>query len=126
LRVVGGVFQKRHADSHHHRAFDLVAARERINDAACVDHSDDAIDTQPRDLGLPGHFSEVTAKRMHGELRLLFAAENPFRSAIAGNETKVGAFQYIGERNTSARSIRFHEEVSALEAQVVRLAVWKW
>jgi len=51
-----------HTDSHYDRAFDLVAARQRIDDAASIDHSDDAIDTQSRDLRLPGDFGEVTAE----------------------------------------------------------------
>ena len=33
LRVVDRVLEQRHADSHHHRAFDLVAAGQWIDDA---------------------------------------------------------------------------------------------
>ena len=105
LRVVSGVFQKRHPDSHHDRAFDLVASGEWIDNAPGIDHGDNAIDAQPRDLRLPCDFDEVTSERMRGELRL-FLAERRFGFAAAGDETKVGALKQIRERNASARTIR--------------------
>ena len=65
---------------------------ERIDNAARIDHSDDAADAEPRDLRLPCDFDEVTAERMRRELRLRIA-ECRFGFSAAGDETKVGALQ---------------------------------
>ena len=122
LRVVSGVFQKRHADSHHDRAFDLVASGERIDNAAGIDHRDDAAHAQPRDLRLPCDFDKVTSERVRRELRL-FLTERRFGFAAAGDETKVGAPQQIREWNASARTIRFDKDPSVFETPARRAFV---
>src|SRR5262245_24473679 len=60
LRVVRGVLEQGHANAHHHRAFDLVATRERIEDAAGVDDGHDPADAQAGDLRLPCDLDKVT------------------------------------------------------------------
>src|SRR6266576_3871159 len=65
LRVVDRVLQKRHANSHHNCAFDLVASGQRINDPPAVNDCDDTVHTQTSDCGLPCDFDKVTAVRVH-------------------------------------------------------------
>ena len=90
LRVVRGVLQQRHANSHHDRALDLVAASQRIDDATGIDHSHDSADAQSRDLWLPCDFDEMTTERVRRELRI-FLAKHSFRLSGASGETKIGA-----------------------------------
>src|SRR5882672_2532904 len=46
LRVVVGVLEKGHANSHHYRALDLVASSQWIKDAARVNHGNHSTDAQ--------------------------------------------------------------------------------
>src|SRR6266404_1918758 len=46
LRVVDRVLQKRHPNSHHNCAFDLVAPGQRIDDPSAVNDGDDTVHTQ--------------------------------------------------------------------------------
>ena len=82
LRVVRRVLEKGHADSHHDRALDLVAGRQRVENAAGVDDRYDTTDAQTGDLGLPRDLDEVTAERMRRELRFGIA-KCGFASAAA-------------------------------------------
>ena len=64
LRIVSGVLQQRHADSHHDPAHDLVPASKWINNSARIHDGHNAADAQPCDLRLPCHLNEMTAKRV--------------------------------------------------------------
>ena len=70
LRIVGRVLEQRHADSHHHRTLDLVAAGQRIENAPRIDDGDHSADAQASDLRLPGDLDEVTAEGMRRKFRL--------------------------------------------------------
>ena len=105
LRVVGRVLEQRHADAHHDRALDLVAAGQRIEDSAGVDDRDDAADAQPGDLRLPGDLDEVAAEGVRRELRLRIA-EGRLGLAVARDEAQVGAPQHVGERDAPWRDRR--------------------
>src|SRR6185295_17644605 len=96
LRIVVRLLEQRHADAHYDRAFDLILAGQRVDDASRVDDGDDAAHAQPRDRGLPGDFGEVAAERMRRELRL-WIAERRFGFSVAADETQVGALEKIGE-----------------------------
>ena len=98
LRIVRRVLEQRHADSHHDRALDLVAAGQRVEDAARVDDRHHPADAQPSDLRLPGDLDEVTAERVRRELRL-WITERRFGLAVAGDQAQVGARSSIRERH---------------------------
>src|SRR5262245_44014074 len=62
LRIVGRVFEQRHADTHHHRALNLVSTGEGIEDPSCINDRHDPADPQASDLRLPRNLDEVTTE----------------------------------------------------------------
>ncbi len=62
LLVVCRVFEQRHANPHHHRTFNLIAAGKRIENASCINHAHHSADAQAGDLRLPRDLDEVTAE----------------------------------------------------------------
>ena len=122
LRIVRGVLQQRHADSHHHRALDLVPAGQRINDAAPIHDRHNPADTQPGDLRLPGNLNEVAAERVRRILGLGIAEEG-LRFAAARDQTKVGTAEQIIERHTLGGAISLLKDLAPFECQICGKAV---
>ena len=94
LRVVDRVLQKRHPNSHHNCAFDLVSPGQRIDDPPAVNDRDDTVHTQASNRRLPCYFDKVTAVRVHRNLWLLLI-ECPFGFTAACNKAHVGASKQI-------------------------------
>src|SRR5216684_3614295 len=90
LRVVDRVLQKRHPNSHHNCAFDLVAPGQRIDDPSAVNDGDDTVHTQASRRMLPGDFDKVTAVRVHRNLWLLLI-ECSLRSSYRASERFITA-----------------------------------
>ena len=122
LRIVSGVLQQCHADSHHDRAHDLVPAGQWVDNAARINNWHNAADAQPRDFRLPGNLDEVTSERVRRELRLGIA-DCRFGFAAARDQAKVGAEQQIIERHTFSSAISLHKGPTALECQIFGRAV---
>src|SRR5207302_527942 len=122
LRIVSGVLEQCHTDSHHDRAFDLIAPGKRIDDAPRINHGHNAANTQPSDLRLPCYFDEMTAERVLRELRL-FLPECCFAATAAGNKSDVGPPKQICERHTARRTLSFDKNLTTFEGQLVRLSL---
>src|SRR5215470_16174635 len=70
LGIVFRVLQQGHAYAHHHRALDLIAASQCVDDLAGIDDCDYAANAQTRDLRLPSDLGEVAPEGLRRELRL--------------------------------------------------------
>src|ERR1700761_91843 len=94
--VVISFLEQRHADTHDHRAFDLVAPRQRVDDAAGVDHGHHPLDPQSSDARLPGNLDEVRTVGM-GRVRLVLLAEGAVRLAVSFDVGEPRLAEYVLE-----------------------------
>ena len=125
LRVINRLLQKRHANSHHHCAFDLVAPRQRIDDPPAVNDCDDTIHAQPRDRRLPCDFDKVTAERMHRDFRF-FVIERSCRFTVACDEAHIGTAKQIWKRYALRGAVSLNKYASGVENEVVSLMFFEW
>ena len=63
LRIIRGVFEQSHADTHHDRALDLVAACQWVENPSRIDDAHHPADSQAGDLRLPDDFPRSDSHR---------------------------------------------------------------
>src|SRR5258708_7464080 len=113
--VVFSCLKHGHANSHDHRAFDLVSGSTWIDHASGVDNGDYTADAKTRNLWLPGHFSELCAVAME-RILLSGIAEDADRFCRSADSFYVGNPQDVCEAHLYAGlALNAHATIDKLD-----------